>query len=405
MRIVMMGPFGLEPRMTMRARAFQLARHLVMAGHQVSILMPPVHIPEKAGRRWTEDGVELSYVSLSPLRMPLSAPLITWRLLRHAYAWHPDVIHVFKPIGHAGAAAWLHQLTHRFSRPVPLVIDEDDWEGTGGWNETMPRSPVTRWLVGRQEGWALGNATAVTVASQALQSMAWSMRHDPANVHYLPNGPREWPAGDRETMRVHLGIGAAPVVLLYTRFFEYDVERVAETFRLIRVRQPDARLLVVGQGLEPTAEARFYDSIEQKGLTPFVTRSGWIAEDELPGYFAAADVALYPFDDTLINRTKCPVKLTDLLYAGVPVVADAVGEIVAYIRHRETGLLVPARTPQAMADAALEVLQDGAMADRLSRQAVQAMRTRYAWSARADQLQKIYEHLLAEASETQGRQA
>jgi len=31
-------------------------------------------------------------------------------------------------------------------------------------------------------------------------------------------------------------------------------------------------------------------------------------------------VALYPFDDNLINRTKCPVKLTDLLYAGIPVV-------------------------------------------------------------------------------------
>ena len=242
--------------------------------------MPPVHIPEMAGRRWTEDGVELSYVSLSPLRMPLSAPLITWRLLRHAYAWHPDVIHVFKPIGHAGAAAWLHQLTHRFSpRPVPLVIDEDDWEGTGGWNETMPRSPVTRWLVGRQEGWALGNATAVTVASQALQSMAWSMRHDPANVHYLPNGPREWPAGDRETMRGHLGIGAAPVVLLYTRFFEYDVERVAETFRLIRVGS-QTRGCSLSAGAGATAEARF-TTLSSKGSTLW-TRAGWIAETNCP---------------------------------------------------------------------------------------------------------------------------
>lgn len=400
MRIIMMGPFGLEPRMTMRARAFQLARHLVMAGHQVSILMPPVHIPEIAGRRWTEDGVQLSYVSLSPLRTPLSAPAIIWRLLHGAHACRPDIIHVFKPIGHAGAAAWLHQLTCFSSRSVPLVVDEDDWEGAGGWSETLPRSAPARWVIARQEGWALKNAPAVTVASQALQMMAWSMRRDPGSVHYLPNGPREWPAGDREAVRARLGVGDAPVVLLYTRFFEYDVERAAESFQLIHAGQPESRLLVVGKGLRPADEERFYGCLEARALSTAVIRTGWVAEDELPGYFAAADVALYPFDDTLINRTKCPVKLTDLLYAGVPVVADAVGEVVAYIRHRETGLLVPTGTPEAMAEAALELLKDSAMAQRLSRQAADAMRTQYSWSNRADQLQGVYEHLLAAPSKT-----
>jgi len=34
------------------------------------------------------------------------------------------------------------------------------------------------------------------------------------------------------------------------------------------------------------------------------------------------------------------VKLIDLLSAGVPVVADAVGQNSEYIRHNETGLLV-----------------------------------------------------------------
>gem|GEM_PF-5420158 len=95
------------------------------------------------------------------------------------------------------------------------------------------------------------------------------------------------------------------------------------------------------------------------------------------------------------SRTKCPAKLTDLLYAGVPVVVVAVGEVVAYIRHRETGLLVPTGTPQAMAEAALGFLEDTSMAQRLSREAAQAMHTQYSWSTRAAQLQEIYEHLLA----------
>ena len=45
--------------------------------------------------------------------------------------------------------------------------------------------------------------------------------------------------------------------------------------------------------------------------------AGWVSSQDLPGYFAAADVAIYPLDDTLLNRAKCPVKLTDLLLAGL----------------------------------------------------------------------------------------
>jgi len=110
--------------------------------------------------------------------------------------------------------------------------------------------------------------------------------------------------------------------------------------------------------------------------------------------------AAYDDASARFNRTKCPVKLTDLLYSGVPVVADAVGEVVAYIRHRETGLLVPTGTPEAMAEAALELLNDSSMAQRFSRQAADAMRTQHSWSTRAGQLQEVYEHLLAAASKT-----
>jgi glycosyltransferase involved in cell wall biosynthesis len=395
MRIAMIGPFGLTPRMTMRARAFQLARQLVARGHQATIVMPPWHTPELAGRTWHEDGVELRYVKLHPASPILSAPLVGRRLVSQALALEPDVLHLFKPIGYAGMAARALYCRNKLSkRKIPLVVDQDDWEGRGGWSERGQHGFAARTLIAWQERWALQHASAVTVASRELESLVWALGTNPAGVSHLPNGPREWPEGDGAALRIRHGIGSAPVVLLYTRFAEYDVVRVASAFRAIRQAVPDARLLVVGEALDPRDEERFYASLEDMGLGNSVIRAGWVPEEQLPDHLAMAHVALYPFDDNLINRAKCPVKLTDLLYAEVPVVAESVGEIREYIRHRESGMLVPSGATDALAAAVVELLHNPVYASGLARQAGLDMRTRYSWSARADQLESVYRRLI-----------
>ncbi len=69
-------------------------------------------------------------------------------------------------------------------------------------------------------------------------------------------------------------------------------------------------------------------------------------------------MAIYPFDDTLLNRTKCPVKLLELLAAGVPVVGDAVGQIAEVVVEGETGHLVRPGDEVAFVEAVLDLLAD-----------------------------------------------
>lgn len=54
---------------------------------------------------------------------------------------------------------------------------------------------------------------------------------------------------------------------------------------------------------------------------------GWEDGDSMRDYFAAADLAICPLEDSLLNRARCPAKLVDLLAAGLAVVADDVGEV------------------------------------------------------------------------------
>lgn len=391
MRIVMIGPFGLAPKGSMSMRALPLARELAARGHAVALVMPPWHTPQEAPRSWQEDGVHLEYVALTPRAGPLSYLLTTYRLVRRALAFQPDVIHCFKPKGYAGLAAWwLWHARLLGGIRARLVVDEDDWEGPGGWNELEPYPWWLRRVFAWQERWGLRHCDALTVASRTLQSLAWSLGAPPERVFYLPNGAKPTHPGDGQIVRDRYGLGDAPVVLLYTRFFEFRVQRAVNVFAHIARECAQARLLVVGRALFEQDDSEFDRLIEQAGLQERVRRAGWVDARELADYFAATDVALYPFDDTLVNRAKCAVKLVDLLEAGLPVVADAVGQNCEYIASGVSGLLVPSSAEGDVAQAVLQLLRDPALRARLGAAARQSMQTQYAWSTLVQTLLAAY---------------
>lgn len=394
----MVGAFGFRPRATMRVRALPLAQALVRRGHRVTLLLPPWQTPEDAGRTYEEGGVRVENV-------PLPAPVPGWfharttvTLVRRALAQRPDVVHTFKPKAYAGLAHW--SLAHIPRRP-PVVVDTDDWEGPGGWNDLAPYPPLLRRFFAWQERWGLAHGDAVTVASRALQTLVWAQGTPPERVIYLPNGVT-WPFPP-VTPAPH----PRPTLLLYTRFFEFAVERLWRIVRGVRAQHPDARLWVVGKGLfdeEATLLALARDAgwhvAETADPAPEadLVYAGWVPYAELPGHFARADVALYPFDDTLVNRTKCPVKLMDLLAAGVPVVGDAVGQIAQAIRPGETGLLVPPGDEDAnvaaFVEAVVALLREPARRRALGRRAAEDVRARLSWDALAAVAEAAYTRAL-----------
>jgi len=387
MQVVMIGPFGLRPKRTMASRALPMARALVARGHAVTVLLPPWSNPEDSGSDFEDGGVRVENIDL-PARAPLLFHLrLTRRLIRRALALKPDVIHCFKPKAYAGLSAWWLWHMKRLGRArARLVVDEDDWEGAGGWNDRERYAWVQKRLFAWQERWGLRHCDAVTVASRALESIVWSLGVPASNVFYIPNGV------DGSQGLAHSGqpgqLAVPPTILLYTRFFEFKVERVLDVFERVLHAIADARLLVVGEGLFGE-EQTLLERAQAAGWGDRIEYQGWPAD--LPEAFARADAAIYPFDDTLLNRAKCAVKLTELLAAGVPVVADAVGQNVEYIRHNETGVLVPSGDPAAMAEAVAALLNERRRARALGGAAARDLRTRFAWHRLVEAVERAYQ--------------
>lgn len=397
MKIVFLAPFGIRPKGTLQARMLPLARALQQQGHEVEIIAPPYTNPEDSGLVERFEGVIIRNVMLGPFGNTLSTPLIAQRMFAAALENKPDLVHLFKPKGYGGLAVMAMLIGKLAGFRLPkLVIDSDDREGAGGMNDLHPYSLPEKLLYAFQEKSLTRWADGVTVASRALESLAWGMGASVTTVKYLPNGPVLRPAGDSHRGRERFGIpDDLPVLLLYTRFFEFDQQRLYSVLEKVLVRIPDLRILVVGKGAYGEDGQLLQWSI-RSGNAANLVMAGWVEPEDLPDCLAAADAAIYPFDDTLVNRTKCPAKLAELAAAGVPLAADRVGQIAEYLQHGESGLLAEPGDTNGLADAVIRLLTERELAMNMGFAAARRMRSEFGWSRLAQGLEQFYYQLGSE---------
>ena len=393
-RIVLLGGFGMRPKATMSYRALPLGQELAARGHRVTIIVPPWDCPDDSGRAWDDHGVRIVNI---PLPSRMQTPRIVTALRSAVLTLRPDIVHVFKPKGYAG-------LVMPLLRGIPVVLDTDDWEGAGGWNERGDYSAAQRRLFAWQERALPHRAAHVTAASRVLEAQQWGLGIPPERVTYLPNAldpiryaawhDDDATARDATRIRARLGL-TGPTVLLYTRFVEVSPARIADVFARMQSALPGARLLIVGGDLRGQDESIQYTL---SALSDAVVWAGVVSFAELPGYLRAADVAIVPFEDTLINRAKSSVKTLDLLAAGQAIVATAVGENASVIRHNETGLLMPPGDNAALADAALDLLRSPERTRALGAAARAAAWRAQTWSAQGGRVEAIYTRAVARSS-------
>ena len=159
----------------------------------------------------------------------------------------------------------------------------------------------------------------------------------------------------------------------------------------------DVELLIVGGGAEPGVlhadpeVRRLLDLARELGVAGKVTLRGQVPRGDMPGLFRSADAVVCtpwyePFGIVPLEAMAC----------GVPVVAAAVGGLQDTVVDHGTGLHLPPRNPDAIADA-LAVLLDnpGLRAEMGSAGQVRA-RTRYSWDRVAAETEKAYQLAIAE---------
>lgn len=382
LRIAMLAPFGIRPKGTLSARMLPLAQALVRRGHNVAIAAPPVQNPADAGTCVVYSGVPVTHIALPSLPGPAHVAQQVLALAQAARAERPDAVHLFKPKGYSGLAALL---LRAWMPRTPLVVDTDDWEGWGGWNDLLPYPRAAKQLFSWQERDLPHRAAAVTVVSRTLEAQVQGFGVLPERIFYLPNGMANAPSA-----RAARPATAPPTILLYTRFWEFAVRDAVAALAGIVAGRPDARLLVVGKG-ERGEERELLRLAERAGLRAAIDYRGWTEPAQLPELLASADVALVPMDDTLINRARGLAKLLELMALGLPIVAARVGQVEEYLDGGECGRLVPPGDPGALAREVLALLGHPDAARDLGLRAQRRAWNEYSWERLALVAEQAYQ--------------
>ena len=159
-----------------------------------------------------------------------------------------------------------------------------------------------------------------------------------------------------------------PSVLFHGSSFR-PLKRVGDAVRALAIisQTRPAALVLVGDGPERAAvealarELGVADRVRFLGLLP-----------RFAELLARSDLFVLPSETESFGLAAL-----EALASGVPVVASAVGGIPEVVRDRETGLLVPAADPGALAAACVSLLED------------EPRRRRMAASARADAVSRF----------------
>jgi glycosyltransferase involved in cell wall biosynthesis len=248
---------------------------------------------------------------------------------------------------------------------------------------------VSRWKRWRSrltvglEYWALWRADALVLASQELLGHFQRRPHG-ARLYYLPFAVdlEAFAQQRHRAPEIRARYGERKLLTYLGALIpEYSPGECLALARALARRREDFRLLYVGRGpLQPALQAQ----AEAWGIADRVEFTGFVSEEDLPGYLTASDVLLCPLEDNLVNRNRCPHKAFWYLGAGRPIVATRVGEV--YRALEDEALYYNYGDAEDFADQVEKALGGEAPVPSPERAAA------HSWPAVADQ----YEALLAD---------
>ncbi|TRZ84671.1 MAG: glycosyltransferase family 1 protein [Streptomycetaceae bacterium] len=167
---------------------------------------------------------------------------------------------------------------------------------------------------------------------------------------------------DATLLRNSLGLADKAVIVSVGRLVHRKgQDRLIEALPIILSKIPNAHLLVVGQG--PYLE-RLETLATTKGVSDHVSFIGRIHYSELPKYFRVGDVFAMPSRSRFfgLEVEGLGIVYLEASACGIPVIAGDSGGAPDAVLENVTGLVVDGTNVESIADAAISILSNPAMA-------------------------------------------
>lgn len=214
---------------------------------------------------------------------------------------------------------------------------------------------------------------------------------DPTAVRIVPGGvdtSRFQPSLSRREARKALGWDLdRPTVLAVRRLVHrVGVEELLEAAQTVAAAVPDVQILIAGKGSLQNVLTR---RIVEMGLDNHVSLLGFVAEEDLPLAYRAADMSIVPTQ----ALEGFGLVAVESLAAGTPTLVTPVGGLPEIVDPLSPSLVMDGTTPAAIATALIEALE-GERPLPSPEVCRDYATTHYDWPVVARQIRDVYEEVL-----------
>lgn len=309
-----------------------------------------------------EDGVTV--VRLAPWLVLSNSPISGWwpvqvrRLLRRHRI---DVVHTHAPTPYLADVTGLAA----GRRPVVLTYHAGSLvKGVGGWVDALLRT-YERFVLPR----VFRRADRLVAVSPTATSYATG------RASLIPPGVDSSvfvPPASSDVAEPGLDVVYVGRLERTSRW--KGVQVLLEAFSTVVQKEPDARLVLVGDGDDvPTLKAQ----AARLGIQDNVDFRGALHGSELVAAYQSAGVVVLP---SLTESESFGMTLVEAMSCGRPVVGSEVGGIPSVVRDGVDGLLVPPGDPDALAVGLVELLEDPARREAMGAAGREAAVERWDWT-------------------------
>lgn len=306
-------------------------------------------------------------MSLQPRALAAAGERALRKLIAGGFDFDIIDAQYFYPDGVAAA-----RIAERLDKPVVITARGTDLN-------LIPRSPGPRRMI--QE--AARRADGLVTVCQALKDVLVDLGTPADDVTVLRNGVDLdlFRPVDRVAARAALGWTRRTLLSVGHLIPRKGHDLAIRALALL----PECDLVIAGDGPESAQLRALASSQDAAARVRFVGR---VAQQDLKTYYSAADALVLASD-----REGWANVLLESMACGTPVVATNVWGTPEVVTTPESGMLMEARTPAALAAAATKLF-----ATPCDRAATRRYAERFSWDATARGLKQLFESILARAT-------
>jgi glycosyltransferase involved in cell wall biosynthesis len=302
--------------------------------HDVRLMLPDNRLDDRSA---IDPAVDYTPFYGPRYRQPFSQLRTVHQIIRSIKQFQPDVIHFQN--GHLYMNWFL-----RLIRKYPLVVTIHDPRHHPGDKESLI---IPQWLM--DSGFRQADQVIVH-GSELVETVNREIGIPKDRIHVIPHiaiGERPSVNKDQET---------GPNILFFGRIWEYKgLDYFIKAEAIVSREFPDVKFVIGGKGED-------FDRYRQMMQNPdrFEVHNDYVSDDQRAELFAKSSIVVLPYLEASQSGV-IPIAYT----FGKPVIATRVGGLPEMVEHGKTGLLVPPKDVESLAEAIVQLLRDPALRRRM----------------------------------------